>query len=313
MKFPSKFKMFFVLAVCFLIAPKVAMPCACGCGVFDVGTSSMLPSGSGGMAYLGYNYQDQNQNWNSTSKATADSNEDKEIQTHSVTLGLQYMFNRSWGIQAEAPYISRSFKAENDSGEVVSADYSGLGDIRIRGMFTGFSEDLSIGVSLGLKLPTASHTQHSDLLDIDRDTQIGSGSTDILVGAYYRRALTQGNHWSGFLQAQWDQPVFSQDGYTPGAEWDESIGLHYNGLSLGSIRIKPVAQIIGSERAGDTGPSAASPVASGYTRILLAPGIEFHFHPVKFYADIELPVYETVTGNQLVAPALFKVSLSSMF
>ena len=28
--------------------------CACGCGVFDVGTASMLPQGPGGMAWLEY-------------------------------------------------------------------------------------------------------------------------------------------------------------------------------------------------------------------------------------------------------------------
>jgi hypothetical protein len=34
---------------------------------------------------------------------------------------------------------------------------------------------------------------------------------------------------------------------------------------------------------------------------------------VKLYADVELPVYQNVTGNQVVAPVLFKVSLSFMF
>jgi hypothetical protein len=36
-------------------------------------------------------------------------------------------------------------------------------------------------------------------------------------------------------------------------------------------------------------------------------------HPVKFYADVEFPVFAHTNGNQLVAPALFKVSLSYMF
>jgi len=42
-------------------------------------------------------------------------------------------------------------------------------------------------------------------------------------------------------------------------------------------------------------------------------GVEFHIHPVKIYADVELPVFQNVNGNQLVAPVLFKVNVSYMF
>jgi len=54
-------------------------------------------------------------------------------------------------------------------------------------------------------------------------------------------------------------------------------------------------------------------VNSGYTRVLLSPGIELHLHPVRLYADVEIPVFDHVAGNQLVAPALFKLNLSYMF
>jgi len=54
-------------------------------------------------------------------------------------------------------------------------------------------------------------------------------------------------------------------------------------------------------------------VNSGYERLMLSPGIEFHIHPVKVYADAEFPVFQNFTGNQLAAPVLFKVSVSYMF
>jgi hypothetical protein len=73
-----------------------------------------------------------------------------------------------------------------------------------------------------------------------------------------------------------------------------------------------VAQVIFSERTSDSG-SNANPDNSGYQRILLSPGIEFHIHPVKIYADAEFPVYQNFTGNQLAAPVLFKLSASWMF
>ena len=46
---------------------------------------------------------------------------------------------------------------------------------------------------------------------------------------------------------------------------------------------------------------------------MLSPGIEFHIHPVKIYADVEVPVFQNLNGNQLAAPVLFKLSMSYMF
>ena len=297
-----------------MLAPGVVHACACGCGVFDVGTSSMLPEGPGGMAYLNYDYQDQNQNWSGSSSAPAANNGDKKIETHFVTLGLQYMFNRSWGAQIELPYWNRTFVTDLNFGStpanVVSRTWSGLGDIRITGIYTGFSEDLSSGVTFGLKLPTGSYTRDSDV--VDRDTEIGSGSTDILLGGFFRHQLTSNNSLSWFAQGLLDVPVLTQNQYRPGTEVDAAAGVYYNGWSLGRAKITPIAQVIGSERTGDIG-AEASPDNSGYRRILLSPGIECHLHPVKIYADVELPVYNHVTGNQLVAPVLVKVSVSYMF
>ncbi|MGA2659321.1 MAG: hypothetical protein ABSH34_17595, partial [Verrucomicrobiota bacterium] len=101
--------------------------------------------------------------------------------------------------------------------------------------------------------------------------------------------------------------------YRPGVELDTAAGLAYRGLSLGRVGITPLAQVIFSERTSDSGANAASPVASGYQRLMLSPGIEFHIHPVTVYADAEIPVYQNFTGNQLAAPVLFKVSVSYMF
>ena len=81
-----------------IIAPGVVHACACGCSVFDVGTSSMFPNGQGGMAFLQYDYQDQNRNWSGSSQAPAANNDDQEIRSDFVTVGLQYMFNSSWGV-----------------------------------------------------------------------------------------------------------------------------------------------------------------------------------------------------------------------
>ena len=291
-----------------VLAPGVALACACGCGVFDVGTSSMFPSDAGGMVFLDYDYQNQNHNWSGNSSAPNANNDDKKIETHFVTLGVQYMFNRSWGAQVELPFANRTF---DSAGNAASLNWTGLGDIRLKGVYTGFADDLSSGVNFGVKLPTGSFSHTMSLGDIDRDTQIGSGSTDILLGGFHRSRFGE-SHWNWFVQAAFELPVLTQGDYRPGFEANAAAGIYCDGFSLAGVNISPVAQLIGSWRDRNHGAAAAS-ADSGYERVLLAPGIEFHLHPIKIYADVELPVLQNVNGNQLVAPVLFKLSVSYMF
>ena len=292
-----------------MLAPSLVHACACGCSVFDVGTSAMFPNGTGGMAFVKYADQDQNRNWHGSSAAPAANNDDKEIQTQFVTLGLQYMFNRSWGIQAELPYGFRRF-TKDDAGTIGSRSWSQVGDLRVEGVYTGFLTDLSAGLTFGIKLPTGSHA--FDPAFVDRDTQIGTGSTDILLGGFYHGSLSKNNNWGWFAQLQLDVPVLIQSAYRPGVELDTAAGVDYKGFALGCLKIIPLAQVIFSERTSDSGAAAAA-ADSGYQRILLSPGLEFQIHPVKINMDAELTVYQNFTGNQLAAPVLYKVSLSYRF
>jgi hypothetical protein len=307
------------------LVPGAAFGCACGCGVYEVATSSMLPEGPGGMAFLNYDFQDQNQNWSDSSKAPAANNDDKEIRTDFISAGVQYFFNRSWGIEAELPFAYRNFKTVTANpnvpdGTLTSVNWFSLGDIRIHAIYTGFSPDLSSGLDLGLKLPTGSFSHENAWGDVDRDSEIGSGSTDILLGGFHRGYLFNHQQWGWFVQGEADLPVLTQADYRPGFELDAAAGIDYTGISLGRLHVSPLAQVILSERTRDLGNDAAGGandgndgINSGYTRVLLSPGIEFHLHPVKLYADVEIPVFQHVAGNQLVASALFKVNLSYMF
>ena len=271
----------------------------------------MLPISEGGMTFVQYGYQDQNRNWSGMSSAPAANNDDKEIQTQYAMLGLEYLFNRRWGVQAELPYDFRLFKARDSIGNIVTRNWSQFGDLQLKGIYTGFFEDMSAGVTFGLKLPTGSHTFDAGV--VDRDTQIGSGTTDILLGGFYRGKLIKDKPWDWFAQLQLDVPVLIQSAYRPGIELDTAAGIDHSGFALGRVRISPLAQVIFSERTSDSGANSANPVASGYQRILLSPGVEVHIHPVKINADVEFPVFQNITGNQLTAPVLFKVSMSYMF
>jgi hypothetical protein len=306
-----------------VLAPGAAWGCACGCGVFDVATQSMLPQGPGGMIFAQYDYMDQNMNWSGGRPAPAANNGDKDIRTDFTTVGLQYMFNREWGLQFEVPYDFRHYTANFGGG---STSWSTIGDIRLEGIYTGFFEDMSAGVTFGLKLPTGNDSH--DLPGIlDRDTELGTGSTDILLGGFYRHSLTSvvpGLYW--FAQMQSDVPVLTQGGYRPGVEVDTSLGLYYSSFSLGKVQVTPVAQVIPTYRSKDTGawasggvndpginPKDPTEVDSGYHRMLLSPGIEFDMHPWMIYGDVEFDDLQWSKGNQLVAPILFKVTVSYAF
>jgi hypothetical protein len=302
-----------------ILAPSIVHACACGCGVFDVATSSMFPQGEGGMVFLQYDYQDQNRNWSGSSEAPAANNSDKELTTDFTTLGLQYMFNSSWGAQIEVPYDFRSFKTDVGGGDIVTRNWSQLGDIRLEGIYTGFFADQSAGATFGVKLPTGDFNFDPDV--VDRDSQLGTGSTDILLGGFYRGNITKDEKWDWFAQGLLDVPVLTQDQYRPGVELDTAAGIDYKGFSVGRARISPVAQVIFSYRSSDSGANASGGanddpedgVSSGYERVMLSPGIEIHIHPIKIYADAEIPVFQNFTGNQLAAPVLFKLSVSYMF
>ena len=77
--------------------------------------------------------------------------------------------------------------------------------------------------------------------------------------------------------------------------------------------IAPFAQVLFSGRTSDRGANSAQPVASGYQRIFLSPGLEIMKHPFMLYADVEFPVWQNMRGNQLVSDALFKVVLGFSF
>jgi hypothetical protein len=299
------------VALAALTTGRSAFGCACGCDVFEVGTSSMFPNHTGAMVFVDYDFQDQNQNWNGTSTAPRSDNSDREIKTSFTDVGLQYLFNSSWGIQVEVPYDFRSFTTKKDSGKVVTVNWNQFGDVRIEGLYTGFSPDLSAGVNLGVKLPTGDFKFDPNI--VDRDTQLGTGSTDILMGGFYRHHINLRAKLFWFAQTELDLPVLTQEHYRPGLELDSAVGTYYGGWHIGRVGISPVAQVIVSERTSDGGGASAHPVASGFQRVLLSPGIEVDVHKLKFYADVEVPVYQNFTGNQVAAPLAVKATVGYQF
>lgn len=330
----------FVLPFVFFATSTPAMACACGCSVFDVG-GGLLPQEDdhGGRIFTEWWHSDQNQNWIGSGKGPASANADKQVVTNWYTVGLQYMFNRDWGVMIRVPYVDRAFSTDTNfpamPSMVQTFDSRSFGDVEITGMYTGFAADLSTGIMFGLKLPTGTFTANG----LDRDTQIGSGSTDLILGAFHRGMITGDNAWQYFAQVRWQQPFAYQSAYNPGDglvevykpgfQVDAAAGVVYNNLYnvLGFDKIAPLLQIIASHRQRDSGP-AADPLNSGFDRLMISPGIEFtkvidevNKRVFKFYVDVEIPIYyrtnaainDSGSQGQLIAPYLIKTVASYNF
>jgi hypothetical protein len=296
----------FAFALC--LTPGYAMACACGCGVFDVGTASLFPSCKGGTAFLEFNYMDQDRNWSGTSSAPAADNNDKEIQTEFYTLGAHYMFNHSWGLMAQLPLDHRDFTTDGGAG-VQTFHHTAFGDLMVTGVYTGLSKDMSTGLIFGLKLPTGDFRYPG----FDRDTETGTGTVDSVLGAYHLGSLTKSADWTYFAQIKWQHALEYREGYRPGDEFDGAAGVYFEpGQTSDRLRLVPLLQLIASHRNRDSG-SEADPDNSGYSRLLIAPGLEAKARAWTLYGDVEFPIYQRMNGDQLVAPALFKLVLSRSF
>jgi hypothetical protein len=321
-------------AVAFALSPSPSWACACGCGVFDVGDGTFMPADAQSHLEVWFrdDEMDQTQNWEGDHKAPASDNDDKRINTSFYTVGGQYMINRDWTVMAELPIYDRSLTTTDDgtvfgpAGGIYTGHITALGDLQLTGVYTGFSPDMSTGLSVGLKLPTGDFSGPKGPLggpEFDRDSLPGTGSTDIMVGGYHVGHLNAAGTLSYFMQARYQFAIATQDGYRPGDEFDTAVGLSYDFGEVGAIsKVAPFVQLLNSERGHDTGPEADTP-NSGYERLLFAPGVEVRLKKVRVLADVALPLYqhanaasslaiESVSG-QLVAGALFKLQVGYDF
>jgi len=302
------------LFVSFLIAasiPSYAFACAsCGC-ILSTDWDAQGISGAAGIRLdLRYDYLDQKQyrsGSNKTSKSAVDGQgnevEDKTT-NHYVTAGIDYSPSRDWGVNVQVPYIDRSHgtfgggegesSSLHDSGPLITSHTKSIGDVKVIGRY--LISGYNLGLQLGVKLPTGDYKKNFDNGDpLDRGLQPGSGTTDLLVGAYHFGSINK--DWDYYAQAMAQIPTNTKDGYQPGNSLNVNFGIRY----LLNDFITPQLQINTkvSGRDSEDG-NAATGQDSGGTLVYLSPGVTVNVQKdLKFYGFVQLPIYQYVNGNQL--------------
>jgi hypothetical protein len=320
------------MALLFLIFPGTSslMACACGCQIFDTGFSGMPSMEFPNQLTFEYSFMNQNEDQSGSALTNPALNPDKQIETSFYTLTYSHDFNHTWGVDVEIPFFQRYFVTDNNgtpgetdadvgvAPDIESAQVNTLSDIKVMGMYTGISEDMSIGLTFGLKLPTGPFEANALL---DRDTEPGTGTTDLLIGAFDRGGFTTNLGW--YAQTLLDAPLYERDGYQPGNNLDVTAGLHYDGIRRWTT-LTPVLQANVSMRTHDSGGgdglvTTASGIQetnpdSGYENLYITPGLRSAITPqVLATVLIYLPVTRNVNGDQLVAPWLLHAELSYLF
>lgn len=228
-----------------------------------------------------------------------------------VTAGLSYTLNTSWNFTLLVPYVIRdhSTYGDFDSSEPLPplsySHSSSLGDLKLIGSYQGFLATRNLGVQLGLKLPTGRYGTAVDFsagpnagLPLDASLQPGTGSTDVILGAYYYRAISQ--NFDAFANGQFQSAVrhhMDQPGndYRPGNSITVSLGLRYEG----NPRWVPQLQVNLLHKSPDQGALADIQNTAG-TVAYLSPGITLQAASrLHVFGFVQLPLYSNLYGIQL--------------
>lgn len=251
---------------------------------------------------------------------------EKDTTNRYINASATYRFNADWGVSFVVPYVLRDHSTYGTQfqpytpaaiapDQLSSAHVAGIGDARILGSYQGFLPTHNLGVQFGIKLPTGHYGGQSDdgqLIghpttfhsgpsmgqSLDSSLQAGTGSTDLIVGAYYYQPVSQ--DFDAFVNGQFQAAVaerLNQPGadYRPGNQTSVSFGVRYEAHA----NWVPQLQLNWLHKSADQGALADRPNTEG-TVLYLSPGISGSLTPrLQLYAFVQVPVYSHLAGYQL--------------
>jgi hypothetical protein len=305
-----------------------ALACAaCGCTLSKDWETQGISGKPGFTVEVSYDYlnQDKQRYGNSTASSSLVNSQyaagqEVEAFTRTSTVSAALIYNAdTWGMSAIIPYVSRSHGtygsiatptpgATVDTTAMLISSNSGIGDARIVGRYSGFSADRSSGIIGGVKLPSGSTSgTFRDGSPLDAGLQIGTGSTDVILGAYTTGAFdTYGWFVQGTVQHAVATKTLNGADYRPGDAYTLNAGIRY---AVFGAKVSPMLQLNLIKRQADsdnnTGvnvpvdPVSGAPVSGG-TLAYLAPGVTLRVGGgVSVYGFVQIPVYQNVSSLQL--------------
>ncbi len=316
--------------------PVTAYACAtCGCSLSTdaaMGYSAM----PGWRISLDYNFISQNQLRSGTRRispaqvaAINDAGGNQEVENQTINryynLGLSYSPNSSWNFSTIVPIVDRSHTTYGNAttdqltpDNLSGATSSGLGDIKLIGSYQGFLPTHNLGVQLGVKLPTGAYGGQNVVTGatvghpvffstgpnaaggqaLDTSLQPGTGSTDLIIGAYYYQPVSQ--DFDAFINGQFQSAVMEKlnqanADFRPGNYTTASVGLRYEA----NPKIVPQLQVNFVHKGADQGALADRANTRG-TVLYLSPGITVAVaQNLHVYGFVQKALYSKLDGYQL--------------
>jgi hypothetical protein len=296
------------------LLPQAAAACAsCGCTLSaDAAMGYSASAGWDLSVEYDYIHQDQLRSGTHAVAVVPDGTElERETLNRYVTTGLSFSPNTQWNFKLLVPYVIRTHSTfgEYDSSqplpELSSSRSSSIGDVRLIGSYQGFLPTRNLGVQLGVKLPTGRYGTAVDFYagpaagtPLDASLQPGTGSTDVIVGAYFYRPISQ--DFDFFVNGQFQSAVthrMDQPGndYRPGNSTTVSLGLRYER----NPAWVPQVQLNLLHKAPDQGALADVQNTAGSVAYV-SPGLTARLtDKLHLFGFVQVPLYSNLYGYQL--------------
>ena len=309
------------------VPPGVWSCATCGC-TLSTDAAMGYSTEPGWRLNLEYDYlhQDELRKGTAAAAGVPDGTElERDTLNRYFTVDLNYTPNADWNIDLRVPYVVRSHSTygEFDSTaplpEPSYSRSSSLGDIKLIASYQGFLAARNFGVQLGVKLPTGRYGTAVDFnrgpaagTPLDASLQPGTGSTDVIVGAYYHRFIGDNvevmanGQFQGALEERMDQPG---NDFRPGNSTTLSAGVRYDAFQSWA----PQLQLNLLHKSADQGALADTPDTVG-TVAYVSPGLTVRLRPaLQVYGFAQLPVYSNLDGYQLFPRFTVSVGISYAF
>ncbi len=319
------------------LLPGFAIACAsCGCSLSSDWETQGYSAAPGWKLDMRYDYLNQNQLRSGTGTispaaasqiVTKSGNQEVEQFTKNqyLTTTIDYANGQNWGVSLVLPYINRDHATLGTASDGVNpgagggsyySSTSSFGDLKVIGRYSGFTPNHDYGILFGLKLPTGDFKLSGTSTDpanpgalapIDRGLQPGTGTTDVIVGAYHFDLLSQ--DWGYFAQAMYQRALDYRNGYQPGDGLNVNFGVRY----MSFANVTPQLQVNVRNVQHDRGANSDQ-VSTGGTLAYLSPGaIVSITKDVSAYGFVQVPVYQNVSGVQLAPRYIVTAGMRLVF